>query len=220
MAFSLLLILIATVTVVMMAGTLSDQRRLNDRRRQLWRALLHAESGIAQVQHWALEPSEYTADPNLWVRVSGESYEEQYPVLAAKLAHGGNPVTRWMAANGGGRIVLISSLNGKVSEPESSHYSAAKAALISLARSMAQDLAASGITANAVAPGWVRTPMTEEYLETTTPDQLARLNPLARVGEAEEIASLIRYLAVEAPPFLTGATLFIDGGQTAIAPMP
>lgn len=127
---------------------------------------------------------------------------------------------RWMATNGGGRIVLVSSVNGHASVPAASHYSAAKAALHSLARSMAQELSPSGIAVNAVAPGWVRTPMTEAYLATTTPERLARLNPLARVGEADEIASLIRYLAVEAPPFLTGATLVVDGGQTAIAPMP
>lgn len=96
MAFSLLLILIATISVVLMAGTLSDQRRINDRRRQLWRALLHAESGIAQVQHWALFPSEYSPDPNLWVRASGETYAEQFPALSAALADGGFLVTESM----------------------------------------------------------------------------------------------------------------------------
>lgn len=127
---------------------------------------------------------------------------------------------RWMAANGGGRIVLVSSVNAQASVPAASHYSAAKAALHSLARSMAQELSSSGIAVNAVAPGWVRTPMTEAYLATSTAERLARLNPLARAGEADEIASLIRYLAVDAPPFLTGAALVVDGGQTAIAPMP
>jgi NAD(P)-dependent dehydrogenase (short-subunit alcohol dehydrogenase family) len=120
----------------------------------------------------------------------------------------------------GGRIVLVSSLNARVSEPESAHYSAAKAGISSLARSMALDLADYGIAVNAVAPGWVRTPMTLEFLQQSTTEMLRRVNPLARAGEPEEIASFIRYLAIEAPPFLTGATLFIDGGQTAVAPMP
>jgi NAD(P)-dependent dehydrogenase (short-subunit alcohol dehydrogenase family) len=127
---------------------------------------------------------------------------------------------RHMSANGGGRIVLFSSINGALSEPESAHYSAAKAALMSLARSMAVDLADHNVSVNAIAPGWVRTPMTEEFLVDATPEMLARINPLARVGDPDEIANFVLYLATEAPPYLTGATLFIDGGQTAAAPMP
>jgi len=127
---------------------------------------------------------------------------------------------RHMRDHGGGRIILVSSLNGTVSEPESAHYSAAKAGIISLARSMALDLAGSGIIVNAVAPGWVRTPMTEDFLQQSTTEMLRRVNPLARAGEPEEIANLICYLAVEAPAFLTGSTLSIDGGQTAVASMP
>jgi NAD(P)-dependent dehydrogenase (short-subunit alcohol dehydrogenase family) len=127
---------------------------------------------------------------------------------------------RHMSAHGGGRIVLFSSINGAVSEPESAHYSAAKAALMSLARSMAVDLAGHGISVNAVAPGWINTPMTEDFLVESTPEMLARVNPLARVGEAAEIGNFVGYLATEAPSYLTGATLFIDGGQTAAAPMP
>jgi NAD(P)-dependent dehydrogenase (short-subunit alcohol dehydrogenase family) len=127
---------------------------------------------------------------------------------------------RQMRDNGGGRIVLISSINGAVSEPKSAHYSAAKAAIISLARSMAVDLAEYGITVNAVAPGWVDTPMIAEFVETATPDDLRRINPMARLGRPEEIAGFITYLATDAPEFLSGSTLYVDGGQTAAAPMP
>lgn len=127
---------------------------------------------------------------------------------------------RRMSAAGRGRIVLLSSVNGFHSEPESIAYSAAKAAIISVARSLAVDLAPSGVQANAVAPGWVTTPMTEQHLTQTTPEQLRRVNPMGRAGTVDEIAGLVRYLIVDAPDFLTGAAITVDGGQTAMAPMP
>ena len=139
-------------------------------------------------------------------------------VRAAVLAAGA--AARHMAAAGRGRIVLLSSVNGFHSEPGSIAYSAAKAAIISVARSLAVDLAPSGVQANAVAPGWVTTPMTQPHLRTTTAEQLRRVNPMGRAGTADEIAGLVGYLILDAPDFLTGATITVDGGQTALAPMP
>jgi NAD(P)-dependent dehydrogenase (short-subunit alcohol dehydrogenase family) len=124
---------------------------------------------------------------------------------------------RIMAAHGGGRIVLVSSVNAAMSEPHSAAYSAAKAAVGSLARSIAVDLSSAGVQANAVSPGWVRTRMTEGALRRTSADALAALNPLGRVGEPDELAGVIAYLLLDAPPFLTGSTIVVDGGQTARA---
>lgn len=120
----------------------------------------------------------------------------------------------------GGRIVLIASINGVTSEPDSAQYSASKAGIISLARSLAVDLARDRIAANAVAPGWIHTAMTDGWLRDATPEQLERLNPVGRLGGAEEVAGVIAYLAGSAPLFLTGATVLVDGGQTAVAPLP
>jgi NAD(P)-dependent dehydrogenase (short-subunit alcohol dehydrogenase family) len=127
---------------------------------------------------------------------------------------------RHMARAGHGRIVLLSSVNGFHSEPDSMAYSAAKAAIISVARSLAVDVSADGVAVNAVAPGWVSTPMTDQHLAAATPEQLRRVNILGRAGHADEIATVIRFLIVEAPEFLTGSTIVVDGGQTALAPMP
>jgi 3-oxoacyl-[acyl-carrier protein] reductase len=91
---------------------------------------------------------------------------------------------------------------------------------MSLARSLAVDLARDQIAANVVAPGWVHTAMTDVWLAEATPEQVTRLNPLGRLGRPEEIANVITYLAGDAPLFLTGATMFVDGGQTAVAPLP
>jgi NAD(P)-dependent dehydrogenase (short-subunit alcohol dehydrogenase family) len=133
-----------------------------------------------------------------------------YPTVAA---------AREMARSGGGRIVLISSINAPLSEPESAHYSAAKAAVSSLARSMAVDLAKHNVRVNAIAPGWVHTAMVDDFVRNATPDALARLNILGRVGQADEIANVIEYVALDAPEYLDGATIFVDGGQTAMAPL-
>ena len=62
--------------------------------------------------------------------------------------------------------------------------------------------------------------MIAEFVEEATPEDLGRINPLARLGRPHELAGVIAYLATEAPEFLTGSTLYVDGGQTAIAPVP
>lgn len=127
---------------------------------------------------------------------------------------------RHMRRRGVGRIVLIASVTSTMSEAQQAPYNAAKAGVVSLARSMAVELGREGVTVNAVSPGWVRTPMTQADLVDVPADVMRRVNPLARAGEPEEIANLVRYLVCEAPPFLAGASIVIDGGQTAMAAMP
>jgi gluconate 5-dehydrogenase len=126
-------------------------------------------------------------------------------------------VARLMAARGSGRIVIVASTNSFISEPESTAYSAAKAAASSLARSLCVDLAKSGIQVNAIAPGWIHTDMVDDFVQSATLEALSNVNPLGRVGQPDEVANLIEYLAIDAPDYLTGATIMIDGGQTAVA---
>lgn len=125
-----------------------------------------------------------------------------------------------MVANDGGRIVLVGSTNGFHAEPESVLYSVSKLALSSVARSIAVDLAKSGVTANVIAPGWTYTPITAAHLDSLGPDDLAKVNAVARSADADEIADVVRYLALEAPTYLTGQTIYVDGGQTIMAPPP
>jgi NAD(P)-dependent dehydrogenase (short-subunit alcohol dehydrogenase family) len=129
-------------------------------------------------------------------------------------------VARAMKESGGGRIVLMSSVSDPLSEPHSAHYSAAKAAVSSLARSIAVDLTDAGITANAVAPGWIHTEMTDEFARAASPESLRRVNLLARMGRADEVARVVEFLALDAPTYLTATTLYVDGGQTAMAMLP
>jgi NAD(P)-dependent dehydrogenase (short-subunit alcohol dehydrogenase family) len=121
---------------------------------------------------------------------------------------------RHMRDNGGGRIVLITSNYAQTPELGSASYAAAKAGLNSLARSIVCEHAKDGIVANAVAPGWVRTPITEDFFAPLTRANYERVNPAARYAEPEEIGNLVAYLATDAPAFLAGDTIVIDGGET------
>src|SRR5947199_3162628 len=157
------------------------------------------------------EPAHFLdLDETSWQRTMRATLDAQlYPSVA---------VARAMTGGGGGRIVLVSSINAPLSEPESTHYSAAKAAVSSLARSIAVDVADKNIQANAVAPGWVHTAMVDDFVQHASDESLRRLNMLGRVGQPDEIANVIEYLSFDAPAYLTGATIFVDGGQTAMAP--
>ena len=125
---------------------------------------------------------------------------------------------RAMASRRGGRVVLISSVSGTQSEKNALHYNAAKAAITSVAKSMAVEFAQSGVATNAVAPGWIDTPQAADAIAQVASDAWPFINPLGRPGRPEEIAEVIRFLVCDAPDFLTGATIVVDGGQLAQSP--
>ena len=118
----------------------------------------------------------------------------------------------------GGRIVNIASTNGQLSEAEFAHYNASKAALISLTKTMSVELAPHGILVNAVAPGWVLTPLSEPFVGTLSEDALGRISPLKRVGLASEVADAVSFLCGAGSSYVTGITLNVDGGLTAMHP--
>jgi NAD(P)-dependent dehydrogenase (short-subunit alcohol dehydrogenase family) len=118
----------------------------------------------------------------------------------------------------GGRIVNIASTNGQLSEAEFAHYNASKAALISLTKSMSVELAPFGILVNAVAPGWILTPLSEPFVGTMTEDSLGRISPLKRVGQAAEVAAAVSFLCSPDATYITGITVNVDGGLTAMHP--
>jgi 3-oxoacyl-[acyl-carrier protein] reductase len=131
----------------------------------------------------------------------------------------GGAAARAMRDQGsGGRIVNIASTGGQLSEAEFAHYNASKAAIISLTKSMSVELASLGILANAVAPGWVLTPLSEPFLGTLTEDSLARISPLRRVGLAAEVAGAVSFLCGNDATYITGVTVNVDGGLTAMHP--
>jgi NAD(P)-dependent dehydrogenase (short-subunit alcohol dehydrogenase family) len=127
---------------------------------------------------------------------------------------------RVMRAGGGGAIVLVGSANGLAAEVGAAAYNVSKAGIHSLAQSLAVDLGRDGIRVVAVAPGWVRTAMTADYLTPELSSGAERYNAQARIAEPEEVAALIAWLCSPAASYLTGCTIPIDGGQMAQAPGP
>ncbi|MDX9680532.1 SDR family NAD(P)-dependent oxidoreductase [Pseudomonas protegens] len=118
----------------------------------------------------------------------------------------------------GGALVAISSIAGGVyGWQEHAHYAAAKAGVPGLCRSLAVELAARGIRCNAVIPGLIETPQSLDSQNSLGPEGLAkaaRAIPLGRVGRADEVASLVRFLTSEESSYLTGQSIVIDGGLT------
>lgn len=117
-----------------------------------------------------------------------------------------------MRAAGWGRIVNMASLAGQQGGVNGGgHYAAAKAGMIVLTKVLARELAADGVTVNAVAPAAILTPVMEELGEERIA-QIAETIPAGRVGTPEEVASLVAYLCTPAAAFVTGATLDVNGG--------
>lgn len=117
-----------------------------------------------------------------------------------------------MRAQGSGSIVNISSLSGKVGNFGQANYSAAKAGLIGLTKVTAKEYARHGIRANAVQPGLIRTPMTEALTPEIWEKKLAEI-PMGRVGEPDEVAKVVLFLASDLSSYMTGTVLEIGGGR-------
>ncbi|WP_354697388.1 3-oxoacyl-[acyl-carrier-protein] reductase FabG [Paraconexibacter sp. AEG42_29] len=123
-------------------------------------------------------------------------------------------VTRRMLRQGSGSIVNISSVVGTAGYRGLSIYSATKAGLDGFTRSLARELGSRGITVNSVAPGYLRTEMSHG-LDEAQLNQIARRTPAGRLGEPEDIGSVVVFLTSPAAGFITGQTIVVDGGLTA-----
>ena len=118
--------------------------------------------------------------------------------------------------SGGGSIIQIASVAGIQGAQGLSPYSAAKAGVIMFSQAVAKELAGSNVRVNSIAPGWIDTPLNEWMTsDEGTLREAEKMIPMGRIGKAEEIVGGAIYLASDASSFVTGATIVIDGGQTA-----
>jgi 3-oxoacyl-[acyl-carrier protein] reductase len=120
-------------------------------------------------------------------------------------------VTRPMLKARGGRIINITSVSGQAGQMGQANYSSAKAGLIGLTKATARELASRSITANAVAPGFVLTELTQD-LPDNLKDEINARTPLGRFGTTEEIANAVAFLASDEAGYITGQVLAVDGG--------
>jgi acetoacetyl-CoA reductase len=123
------------------------------------------------------------------------------------------PVIDGMRSRGFGRIIIISSINGQKGQMGQANYSAAKAGVIGFAKALALENASKGVTVNVIAPGYIATEMVRAVPEEVMKSKILPLIPVGRLGEAEEIARSVLFLAGDEAGFITGSTLSVNGGQ-------
>jgi 3-oxoacyl-[acyl-carrier protein] reductase len=153
-----------------------------------------------------------TTRDNILLRMKDAEFDE---VLATNLKGTylcTRAVLRGMVRARWGRIVNISSVVGLLGNAGQANYAASKAGIIGLTKSVAREVAGRGITANAVAPGYVETELTGELPEKIK-EQILDQVPVGRFGEPEEIAEVVAFLAGERAAYVTGQTIAVDGGM-------
>jgi acetoacetyl-CoA reductase len=126
------------------------------------------------------------------------------------------PVIEGMRARKFGRIVNISSMNGQKGQTGQSNYSAAKAGEIGFTRTLAQENARSGITVNAICPGYIATEMVKAVPQDVMDKAILPHIPVGRLGEPDEIARCVVFLAADESGFITGSTISANGGQIMV----
>jgi len=124
-------------------------------------------------------------------------------------------VLRGMVRRRAGRIVSIGSVVGATGNPGQANYAAAKAGLVGMTKALAQEVGARGITVNMVSPGFVDTAMTER-LPPAQRERLLAAIPLGRLGQPQDVAAAVAYLASDAAAWVTGATLHVNGGMAML----
>jgi 3-oxoacyl-[acyl-carrier protein] reductase len=142
--------------------------------------------------------------PDVWRRVVEVNLIAPYLVCRAVVPH--------MIAGGYGRIVNIASIAGKDGNPNASHYSASKAGLIGLTKSLAKELATTGVLVNCVTPAAAKTDLFDQMTQQQIDYMLAKI-PMNRFVTVDEIAAMVAWLASEECAFSTGAVFDISGGR-------
>ena len=151
----------------------------------------------------------------LFMRMSDDEWQSVLDVNLTSTMRLCRGVMRPMMKARWGRIINISSIVGATGNPGQANYAASKAGMVGMTKSIAYEVASRGITANAIAPGFIATAMTDKL----TDEQKEKINvqiPAARMGQPEEIAAAVLYLASPEGAYVTGATLHVNGGMAML----
>ena len=152
---------------------------------------------------------------NLFMRMKDEEWDKVIEVNLTSAFRLSRAVLRGMMKRRGGRIIGITSVVGTTGNPGQGNYAAAKAGMIGMSKSLAQEVASRGITVNTVAPGFIATAMTDALNDQQRDVILTRV-PAGRLGSAAEIAASVVYLASDEAAYVTGQTLHVNGGMAMI----
>jgi 3-oxoacyl-[acyl-carrier protein] reductase len=152
---------------------------------------------------------------NLFMRMSDEDWQTVLDVnltASMRLMRG---VMRGMMKARWGRIISVTSVVGVTGNPGQANYAASKAGMIGMTKSVAQEVASRGVTANCVAPGFIATAMTDKLNDKQKEGILGAI-PAGRMGDADEIAAAVIFLASAEASYITGQTLHVNGGMAMI----
>lgn len=150
----------------------------------------------------------------LLLRMKEEDWDQVLDINLKGVFNCSKSAVRYLLKAENGKLINISSVVGVNGNAGQANYSAAKAGIIGFTKSMAKELASKGVCSNAVAPGFIDTEMTDELSEQVKDNILDEV-PLARFGQAEEVADLVAFLASDKANYINGEVIKIDGGMGA-----